>query len=266
MVAALSDRRNERRGRRAGADDNDLLTCTVQIFWPRLRVNDPSFESLHAFPLGRVAFLVPVVSLAHPEKICGKANGRAVAPAGSLQCPEVVGARPVRARNPVPVANVSIEAVVVDDFAEISENLLSGRNRFADPWLEAIAEGVEVAVRSDAGIPVGDPGAAEALLGFEDHEAHPRALGLEVIGGADARDSGANDRHIEMLRPLRFGVGRRRGLRHRFVPAPVEGATAGYPPDVFRGIRDHVRPLMATQMCLARRLATSLAATAMRAC
>src|SRR6202020_2154910 len=130
--------RNGLRRRGAGADDNDLLTCTVQIFWPRLRVNDPSFESLRAFPLGRVAFLVPVVSLAHPEKIRGEANGRAVAFPASLQRPEILGARPVRARNPVSVANVSIEAVIVDDFAEISENLLGGTNRFADPRLETI--------------------------------------------------------------------------------------------------------------------------------
>src|ERR1700733_14176597 len=155
MVAALSDRRNERRGRRAGADDNDLLTCPVQIFWPRLRVNDPSFESLHAFPLGRVAFLVPVVSLAHPEKIRSEANGRAIALPASLQRPEIVGARPACARNPVPVTNVGVEAIVVDDLAEIGENLLSGRDRFADPWLETIAERVEVAVRPHAGIAMG---------------------------------------------------------------------------------------------------------------
>ena len=116
------------------------------------------------------------------------------------------------------IANVSGEAVFVDDLAEIGENLVRGRNRFADPWLEAIAEGVEVAVRPDAGIAMGDPGAAEAVLGLEDHEAHPGTLGLEVIGGADARDSGPDNRHIEMLRPLRFGVGRRRALPHRFAP------------------------------------------------
>jgi hypothetical protein len=173
---------------------------------------------------------MPVVSLAHPEKIRGEAKGRAVALAASLQRPEIVGARPAGAPNPVAIANVSVEAVIVDDLTQIGENLLGGRYRFAEPWLEAIAEGVEVAVRSDSGIAVGDPGAAEAVLGFEDHEARARALGLEVKGGADARDSGADDRHIEMLSRLGFGIGRRRGLRHRFVPVP--GTMACYPPDV----------------------------------
>src|ERR1700679_2308538 len=95
----LASCRNERRRGRAGADDNDLLACAIQIFRPRLRVNDPPCETLHAFPLGRVAFLVPVVALAHPEKIRGEANGRAVALAGSLQRPEIVGARPAGAPN-----------------------------------------------------------------------------------------------------------------------------------------------------------------------
>ena len=75
-----------------------------------------------------------------------------------------------------------------------------------------------------------DPGAAETVLGFEDHEAQSRALRLEVVGRADTRDSCADDRHIEMLRRLGFGVGRGRVLRHRFVP--VAGVTACYPPDV----------------------------------
>ena len=145
----------------------------------------------------------------------------------SLQRPEIVGARPARALNPAAVANVGGEAVFVDDFAEIGENLVRGRNRFADPWLEAIAEGVEVAVRPDAGIAMGDPGSAEAVLGLEDHEAHPGALGLEVIGGADAGNSGPDNRHIEMLRRLRFGVGRRRALPHRFVPVPVKAPRPG---------------------------------------
>ena len=82
------------------------------------------------------------------------------------------------------IANVSIEAIVIDDFAEIGENLRSGRDRLADPWLEAVAERVEVAVQPDAGIAVGDPGAPKTVLGFEDHEAHRRTLGLEVVGGA----------------------------------------------------------------------------------
>jgi hypothetical protein len=125
----------------------------------------------------------------------------------------------------MPIANVSIEAIVIDDFAEIGKNLRSGGNRFADPWLEAVAERVEVAVRPDAGIAMGDPRAAKAVLSFEDHEAHLRALGLEVVGGADAGDSGSDNRHIEMLRRLRLEAGHRRDLRHRSSPSPLRGAS-----------------------------------------
>ena len=60
-----------------------------------------------------------------------------------------------------------------------------------------------------------------------------RALGLEVIGGADAGDSGADDRHIEMLGRLGFEsaagaicviVSSPRGLRpHGLHPPDVSG-------------------------------------------
>ena len=67
------------------------------------------------------------------------------------------------------------------------------------PRLEAVAEGVQVAVGADAGIAVGAPGAAEGLLGFERDEARARALRGEVIGRADAGDAGAGDQDVEML-------------------------------------------------------------------
>ena len=86
-----------------------------------LRVNDLTYESLHAFPLGRVAFRMLVVSLAHPEKIRGEANGVAVVSRLPSSVQRLSRARPAGAPNPVPVANVSIEAVFVDDFAEIGE-------------------------------------------------------------------------------------------------------------------------------------------------
>ena len=67
------------------------------------------------------------------------------------------------------------------------------------PGLEAIAEGVEVAVRADARIFVREPGAAEAFLRFEHDEARAGALVGEVVGAADAGDAGADDQDVEVL-------------------------------------------------------------------
>ena len=73
----------------------------------------------------------------------------------------------VAERDLVPVADMPAEVVLVDDLAHVVQDLGCGRDRRAGPGLEAIAEGVEVAVRADARIAVRDPGAAEALLRFE---------------------------------------------------------------------------------------------------
>ena len=50
-----------------------------------------------------------------------------------------------------PVADVAAEIVLVDDLAQVAEDLGGGRDRRAGPRLEAVAEGVEVAVGADAG-------------------------------------------------------------------------------------------------------------------
>ena len=71
------------------------------------------------------------------------------------------------------ITDVPAEVVLVDDFADVAQDLGSGRDRRAGPRLEAIAEGVEIAVGTDAGISVGEPGAAKAFLRFEDDEARP---------------------------------------------------------------------------------------------
>ena len=112
------------------------------------------------------------------------------------------------------------DVVLGDDFTHIAQNLGRRRDGRAGPWLEAIAEGVEVAVGAYAGIAVGEPGATEAFLTFEHNEAHPRALREEVISATDAGDSGTDDQDVEVLGLARFG--------------PVEPICLGHPPlDLF---------------------------------
>ena len=55
----------------------------------------------------------------------------------------------------VAITDVPAKVVLLDDFAQIGEDLGRGRDRRSDPWLETIAEGIQVAIRSDAGIAVG---------------------------------------------------------------------------------------------------------------
>jgi hypothetical protein len=111
----------------------------------------------------------------------------------------------------MPVADMRLKPVFGDDLAHIGANFRGGRDRCAGPWLEAVAEGVKIAVGADAGIAVGQPGAAKALLGFEHDEAGAGKLHRQVIGAADAGDAGADDQDIEMLGRLGGGSGGCRG-------------------------------------------------------
>ncbi len=112
---------------------------------------------------------------------------------------EICRARPARPLDPVPVADVPCQIVLGDHFAHIGLDFLRCRDRRADPRLEAIAEGVEVAVGADAGITMGQPGAAEILLALQDDKTRARQLRRQVIGAADAGNAGADDQDIEML-------------------------------------------------------------------
>jgi hypothetical protein len=55
---------------------------------------------------------------------------------------------------------------------------------------------------------VGPPGAAEAVLRLEHHEARAGALLRQVIGAADAGNAGTDDQDVEMLGRQRGGPGR----------------------------------------------------------
>src|SRR3954454_14351232 len=98
---------------------------------------------------------------------------------------------------------MTAKIVLRDHLAHIGEDLVGSRDRRPDPWLEAVAEGVKIAVGTDAGITMRAPGAAKTLLAFQNHEAPVRQILRKLIGAADAGDSGSDDQDIEMLDGLR---------------------------------------------------------------
>src|SRR5208283_5729896 len=147
-------------------------------------------------PRGRVALSVPVISLAHPQKVCGEAHRlTGVAPDG-LDGPQSLLARPARRADLVPIADVRSEIVLLDHLTDVAQDLARRGDRRTRPWLEAIAEGVQVAVGADARVAVREPRAAETFLRFEHQKARPGTLPGQVIGGADPRDSRADDQDV----------------------------------------------------------------------
>ena len=72
---------------------------------------------------------------------------------------------------------------------------------------------------------MGQPGAAETFLCFENDKARTAALLGEMIRTADPGDSGADDRDVEVLGLLRFGFGEYCGLGHRVPSRLLVGLT-----------------------------------------
>ena len=90
-------------------------------------------------------------------------------------------------------------SLLLDHLAHVREDLVGGGDGRPDPRLEAVAEGVQVAVRADARVRVGEPGATEARELLEHDERLLRVLVLQVICRADAGDPGPDDQHVEMF-------------------------------------------------------------------
>jgi hypothetical protein len=168
-------------------------------------MNDLALELRHVLPFRRVAFGMAVIALAHPEEICGEAQRFAGLLVRCLDGPQTGFARPARRIDAVVVADVFCEIVLFDHLAHIGADFVGGRDGRADPRLEAVAEGVEVAVGANARIFVGPPRSAKCLLLFQHDESGPGHLLGEVMGAADAGDAGADNQHVEMLDFLRGG-------------------------------------------------------------
>jgi hypothetical protein len=96
------------------------------------------------------------------------------------------------------VADVLVEAVLVDDLVEVGEDLLARRDRRAAPRLEPVTVGEQVTVRAHPRVPVGPPGSAPVVLGVQDEESSVGELVSQVVRGTDAGNAGADDEDVDM--------------------------------------------------------------------
>ena len=146
----------------------------------------------------------------------------------ALEKPQL--ARPVGRRDRVPIADVSVETVLGDDFAHVVEDLGPGRDRRTCPRFEAVTERVKVAVGPGAGVAVGEPRAAEALLRFEHDKARAGTLLGEMVSRADPGDAGPDDHDVEVLGVLGCALGECCRLGHeslaRFVVGLADGVSS----------------------------------------
>jgi len=211
-------RGDQRRGRGAGADHDDARARQVEVLGPPLGVHDHALEAVHPFPLGPVGLGVVVVALAHPQEAGGEPQLLPGVIPGDLDGPPAVLGGPAGRSDPVQVADVLAEVVLVDDLVEVGEDLLARRDRRAAPRLEPVAVGEQVAVGAHARVPVGPPGSAPVVLGVQDDEGPVGEPVPQVVRGADTGDPSADDEDIDVtgvLDLLRARGGNGRGCSRR---------------------------------------------------
>ena len=191
---------HERDGGGAAADDDHTLARVVEIVGPLLRMDDRAGEALGAFERGRVTVVVAVVAAAREQEAGGQLDALARVSTFSGDVPAGVGRRPVGGHDAMPEADVVVDALggggvldVLQDRRAVDDRLL------AAPRAERIAEGEHVRVRAHAGVAEQIPRAADGLPRLEDGVARPRAFILDVVAGADAGETGADDEDVEML-------------------------------------------------------------------
>ena len=105
------------------------------------------------------------------------------------------------------IADLLLDPVLARGLAHVGEDRGPvGDRLLRRPRFEAVAERVHVGVRADPRVAEEVPGAAEVLARLEDRVAAARAALLQVPGGADPREAGADDQHVEMFgRPRGHG-------------------------------------------------------------
>ena len=81
----------------------------------------------------------------------------------------------------------------------LEDGITVGDGLLAIPRAERVAEGEHVRVGPDAGVAEQVPRAPDGAPCLEDGVGGPRALVLEVVGGADARQARSDHQNIQVL-------------------------------------------------------------------
>ena len=68
------------------------------------------------------------------------------------------------------IANVLVQTIVFDDLTHVLLDFFRRCNGGADPWLEAVAKCVEIAVGAHTGVRMHMPRSPEGLVCLKNHE------------------------------------------------------------------------------------------------
>jgi hypothetical protein len=160
-------------------------------------------KPLDAGEARRVARLVVEVAAAQVEK-AGRDHDR-FAVADGVHRPAGVLGGPGRALHLAPEADVPVDAGLGGGIANVAEDCRAVRDRLGlRPRPEPVAEGVHVGIGPHPGIPKQIPRPPDGGARLKNRVRLAREGRLQVVGGADAGQAGADDQHVDVVVTLSF--------------------------------------------------------------
>lgn len=142
--------RQQRHGRGARADDDDVLAGVVKVLGPKLGMDDGALELVDAGDDGLQRLVVVVVARAEADEAAAQLRLDGVL-GGNVKGPRVCFAGPAHGVDFVAEFNVRRNALLLDGLVQVLLDQMATCNRRAlVPWLPREAERVEVRVGSNA--------------------------------------------------------------------------------------------------------------------
>jgi hypothetical protein len=165
-----------------------------------LRVHHLAGKALPPREFRCVALVVTVVAAGAEEPSAAHGDLFAGVEAFNLDQPARILGGPGRFDHLVAEADRLPYAVLGDRLLEVSHDCVSAGNcLLVLPCLELVAERVQVGVGANPRVPKQIPRSTDLVAGLQDHERLARLPCLQVVGGANARDAGANDQHVDVF-------------------------------------------------------------------
>ena len=204
MRGGLRHGRHQGDGGGATSHHHHPFASMVQPGRPKLRVNHLALEVLKTCKVGLVTLGKAVITTAQIQKLRLLMDLSAIRQVGR-DAPASINARPCGACHPVAIGDVLCHAGFLRGFLDVvQDGGPIGHGLLAAPRFEAVAQGVHVRVRANAGVAEQIPGTTQLVAGFPDAPGFVRALHLQMTRSTNARQTRTNDQDIQHVQSITF--------------------------------------------------------------
>ena len=200
MRGLVGQRGHQAHRGRTAAYHQHAPPAPVELRGPVLGVDYRSLEPLQARQFGGVAEVMAIVAGRAEDPAAGELLACAGVGALYIHGPQRRGAGPGGRCHPVLQPHLAVHAVLGRGFAQIGQDLRgTGHCRGTAPGLEGVAQGMQVGVRTRAGVAEQVPGAARGGARFKNGVRAPGMALLQIVRRRQPREAGADDQYVQML-------------------------------------------------------------------